>query len=111
MIRELDENGDIKAGTFLTGKAAVGLRIECRVQQWKGENAFDLDEGIDWKNELPIVVEERLRTQIRDIVMTTPGVKYLKEEITFEQLPEKREVIVFISVVTIFDNNPINIEV
>lgn len=111
MIRELDENGDIKAGLFITGREMFAQNVGCSLQFFKGENPFDLDEGIDWLNELPRVDIPKLKVLIEDVIINTPGFVRFSEPVTLTTIRLKRKIVVTASVVTIYDKEAAQIEV
>lgn len=83
MFRELDENGDIKAGTFVYKRVAVANNIATQIQQWARENPLDLSYGIDWQMEFSDLNTGRLTAQIRDIAFSCANVTAVSKKMEF----------------------------
>lgn len=107
MIRELGPDGDILGGRFITGSPMVAQNVAGRIQLWARENPFDLDEGIDWKNEIKADNQSKIITLINDVVITTPGVS----SITGSSIePGEGGYNVVISIITVYSSTVVVIE-
>ncbi len=112
MIREIDDNGDVKAGSFLVDAAEVAQDVKCQIQLWLRENPVNLGEGIDWKNELgERYSESRLSLLIKEVVLQVDGVKSVSKLILFDYIRETRTLNMNLSIITIFSDLPIGLEV
>ncbi len=112
MIREIDENGDVKAGSFLIDAAEVAQDVKCQIQLWLKENPFNLGEGIDWKNELGERYNEaRLSQLVKDVALQVRGVQSVSKNIFFDYIRETRTLNMNLSIITIYSDLPMGLEV
>lgn len=111
MFRELDENGDIKAGTFVYEKKSVGLNVATQIQEWIRENPEDLSAGIDWKQELSDFNQGRLTAQIRDIAFLCSEVTAVSQSLKFTGPDKDRIVHVEFSVRTTYGDEVVGVKV
>lgn len=110
MFRELDENGDIKAGTFLSGAEAVGANVASQIQEWARENPLDLSSGIDWAFEISNLNSGRLCAQLRDIAFKCKNVTAVSESINLSEPDEDRFIHISFNVMTSFGEAKIKVQ-
>lgn len=82
MIREIDEIGNIYGSRFVTDVAQLQQELACQLQLFKGENPYDLDEGIDWGYEIQNYEKARMQALIRDRILTVKNVAGIEGDIT-----------------------------
>lgn len=101
MIRKIDSEGNILGSYFVFDAEQVKQDIECQLQLFARENPYDLDEGIDYTNELSNYIESRLRILIRDRILSVKYVTGLSQDVAIEQ--RKNEYFVTAVAMTAFD--------
>ena len=90
MIRELDENGDILAGSFLYYDEEIAQNVIYQCKLIINENAYNLDDGIDWPNELSIGRKERIKILLRDRILSVRGVTGLTEDLEITNIENRK---------------------
>ena len=79
IFRNLDSNGDWTLGkgknNYLRDNAAIGLNIKTRINSWKNDCFFALNDGIDWYNRLGTKNQRRLLEEdLKLIIKQSEGV-------------------------------------
>ena len=111
MIRELGKDGNIKFGSFITGSPMVAQNVTSRLKFWKNENPFNLDEGIDYINNLPVTDVEKMNVIFADVIKTTPGVLSIVGDLDSYIDVEKRVFNVTVYILTVYSPTPEKIKV
>ena len=112
MFRELDEHGDIKFGTFVYSAAAVAEDVIAQIQLWLKENPFNMDEGINWADELSDYDEGRLTALIKDVAFSCANVTAISKTFKFTKVKKRVTTIEFLIVTSFSEvSQPINITV
>lgn len=106
-IRNIDENND---WTFGKGKQNYALQdnevatnLKTRLQSFLGDCFFDLEAGLDWFNILG-KDQERLLSEVKKCIVTTPGISRLNSFDVFFDRAE-RNIRVEYNVDTIYSPN------
>ncbi len=81
MIRAIDDNGNIYGSALVGGMEQLKQDIECQLKLFKGENPYNLDEGIAWYDEIEYYSEARMKAVIRERILTVNNVSGLEEDV------------------------------
>ena len=88
-VRRIDTDSDWNRGRgrndYLRLSEEIKQNVKTRVQMWKNDCFFALDEGVDWNRFLTKSREELLVNDIRRVIVQTAGVAELTN-VEFELL-------------------------
>jgi hypothetical protein len=78
IFRQLAASGDWTFGKGISGyardEAAIELNIRTRLQSWKGDCFFALDDFVDWISRLDKGQENNLRRELQNVILQSFGV-------------------------------------
>lgn len=78
IFRQITALGDWTFGKgisgYATGESAIELNIRTRLQSWKGDCFFALDDFVDWLGRLDKGQENNLLKELKNIILQSFGV-------------------------------------
>lgn len=78
IFRQITAIGDWTFGKGVSGYAieerAIELNIKTRLQSWKGDCFFALDDHVDWLGRLDKGQEDNLRNELKSVILQSVGV-------------------------------------
>ena len=98
MIRAIDASGNIYGSRLVDDIDQLKQELECQIQLFKGENPYDLNEGIDWGYEIQNYSESRMQALIRDRILSVNHVQGIEGDVTL--VKERRTLEVSCIVIT-----------
>lgn len=107
IIRNIDQNGDWVFGKgssdYRKDLEATKIDLNTRLQSWKFDCFFALEEGVDYKNNLDRNTKIFLDQDIKRVVLQTQNILRINEYVS-EIDEETRQLTVSISVATLYGN-------
>ena len=111
IFRQLTASNDWTFGKgvsgYATAESAVELNIKTRLQSWKGNCFFALDEWVDWLGRLDKGQQKNLENELRQVILGSFGVVSVNSLIS-DLDRNTRHILLTYNISTIFGTTFIN---